>query len=157
MLDRVTVQEAKSAWCGNSVMSFRSPSPLICMSMGSPRVSHHPTVSPARSAAHIGVIRRGHLESLAFGMPLRSEIVRGDWTPLELLFAGAQGLPAAIRALLYQRATGRDMGMCYFPATARQPAQSAFPCVTLLETTGSSKMDASAQGTPMCVERAEPT
>jgi hypothetical protein len=154
---RVTVHEAKSAWCGNSVMSFRSPFPLICTRMGSPRVSLHPTVSPARTVAHIGVIGRSHLESLAFGMPVRSEIVRGDWTPLELLFAGAQGLPAAIRALLYQWATGRDTGMCSFPATARQPAQSAFPDVTLVESPGSGKLDASVQGAAVSAERAEPT
>jgi hypothetical protein len=31
---------------------------------------------------------------------------RGDWTPLELFVAGVQGLPAAIRGLLCQAATG---------------------------------------------------
>ena len=91
------------------------------------------------------------------GVSDRSEIVRGDWTPLELLFAGAQGLPAAIRALLCQVATGRDTGMCSFPATARQPAQSAFPYVTLVESTGAGKLDSSVQGAAVSAERAEPT
>jgi len=36
--------------------------------------------------------------------------------------------------------------MCPFPATARQPAQSAFPYVTLVESTGAGKLDASVQG-----------
>ena len=79
----------------------------------------------------------------------RSEIVRGDWTPLELLFAGAQGLLAAIRALLCQGAIGRDTGMGPLPATARQPAQSALPDVTLVEST--------VQGATVSAERAEPT
>ena len=30
----------------------------------------------------------------------RSEIVRGDWTPLELFLAGVQGWEAALRRLL---------------------------------------------------------
>ncbi len=61
----------------------------------------------------------------------RSEIVRGDWTPLELLFGGSQGLPATIRALLCQGAKGRDTEMCAFHAMVRQPAHSAFTYVTL--------------------------
>jgi hypothetical protein len=47
---------------------------------------------------------KNSLDLLAEG--LVSEKSRGDWTPLELLFAGGQGLPAAIRALLCRAATG---------------------------------------------------
>ena len=55
----------------------------------------------------------------------------GDWTPLELLFGGSQGLPATILALLCQGAKGRDAETCAFHAMVRQPAHSAFTYVAL--------------------------
>jgi hypothetical protein len=45
----------------------------------------------------------------------------------------------------------------YLLAAVRQPAQSAFPYATLLESTGFGKMDASVQGATVSAERAEPT
>src|SRR6516162_230954 len=44
-----------------------------------------------------------------------------------------------------------------FPATARQPAHFALPDVTLVERTGSGKLDASVQGAFVSARRAEPT
>jgi hypothetical protein len=50
-----------------------------------------------------------------------------------------------------------DTGKCPFRATAQQPAQSAFPYVTLVESTRSGKLDASVPGAALSAERGEPT
>ncbi len=47
--------------------------------------------------------------------------------------------------------------MCSLSAAMREPAHSAFPYVTLVESTGSGKLDASVQGASVSEERAEPT
>jgi hypothetical protein len=47
--------------------------------------------------------------------------------------------------------------MCSLPPTMRQPAQSAFPYLTLVESTGFGKLGASVQGAAVSAERAEPT
>ena len=47
--------------------------------------------------------------------------------------------------------------MCAFPATARQPAQTALPDVMLVESTGSGKLDTGVQGAAESAERAGPT
>ena len=70
----------------------------------------------------------------------RSKIVRGDRTPLQVLFAVVQGPPAAIRDLLGLGATARDTETCSFPAMVRAPARSAFPDITRVESSGSKRV-----------------
>jgi hypothetical protein len=67
----------------------------------------------------------------------RSEIVRGDRTTLQVLFAVLQGPTAATRDLLGQGDTARDTEPCFFLAMVRAPARLAFPDVTLVESSGS--------------------